>query len=73
MWSSAVITTDGDVVPCCFDKHGVHAMGNLNSQSFTEIWHSGRYRDFRAAVMKNRNEIDICVHCPQGTRLFFKG
>lgn len=72
MWSSAVITTDGDVVPCCFDKHGVHAMGNLNSQSFAEIWRSGRYRDFRAAVMKDRQTVDICAHCPQGTRILFK-
>jgi radical SAM protein with 4Fe4S-binding SPASM domain len=72
MWTSAVITTDGDVVPCCFDKYAGHAMGNLNKNSFAEIWRSGRYRDFRRAVMKNRKAIDICRDCPQGTRLLFR-
>jgi radical SAM protein with 4Fe4S-binding SPASM domain len=72
MWSSAVITSDGDVVPCCFDKHAVHRMGNLNSQSFAEIWSSERYMDFRATVMKSRETVDICRDCPQGTRLLFR-
>jgi len=72
MWSSAVITTDGDVVPCCFDKHAWHAMGNLNSQSFADIWRSGRHSDFRRAVMKNRKAVNICRDCPQGTRLIFR-
>lgn len=72
MWRSAVITSDGDVVPCCFDKHGANRMGNLSSQSFSEIWRSEKYRNFRAAVMRSREEMDICRDCPQGTRLFFK-
>ncbi len=72
MWSSAVITSDGEVVPCCFDKCAGHAMGNLHSRSFAEIWRSERYRDFRMAVMKNRKAIDICSDCPQGTRLIFR-
>jgi len=72
MWSSAVITTDGDVVPCCFDKQAWYAMGNLRSRSFAEIWRSGRYRDFRSAVMKSRGAVDICRDCPQGTRLLFR-
>ncbi len=72
MWTSAVITSDGEVVPCCFDKHAVHPMGNLNSQSFAEIWRSRRYRDFRAAVMRSREAVDICRDCPQGRRLLFR-
>jgi radical SAM protein with 4Fe4S-binding SPASM domain len=72
MWTSAVITTDGDVVPCCFDKYAVHAMGNLGSQSFAEIWRSGRYKAFRADVIQSRQTVDICRDCPQGTRLLFR-
>ncbi|MCU0459519.1 MAG: SPASM domain-containing protein [Bacteroidales bacterium] len=70
MWTSAVITTDGDVVPCCYDKNGRHVMGNLEEQSFREIWRGERYRSFRRMVMKDRNPVDICSCCSQGRQLF---
>lgn len=72
MWTTSVITSDGDVVPCCFDKNASHVMGNLNSQSFSNIWQSEKYVMFRKAVMKSRREIDICRECPEGRRIFFK-
>jgi len=72
MWTTAVITSDGDVVPCCYDKNAGHVMGNLNNQSFSEIWHSKRYNSFRDAVIKSRSLTDICRNCPQGSRIFFK-
>ena len=34
MWHSCVITWDGLVVPCCFDKDAMHQLGNLKMQSF---------------------------------------
>ncbi len=71
MWTSAVITTDGDVVPCCYDKNGLHVMGNIAEQSFREIWRGERYRAFRDCVMKDRKQIEICSNCPEGLRLFF--
>lgn len=70
MWTSAVITTDGDVVPCCFDKNGLHVMGNLREQNFREIWRGERYSSFRDLVMKNRQLVDICSSCLQGRQLF---
>ncbi|WP_332911056.1 SPASM domain-containing protein [Algoriphagus boritolerans] len=29
MWEGAVVTWDGKVVPCCFDKDANHVMGEL--------------------------------------------
>lgn len=72
MWTTAVITTDGDVVPCCYDKNAVHAMGNLNNNTFRDIWHGDKYVSFRNAVIRSRGEKDICRCCPQGRRIFFK-
>ncbi|MRR24201.1 radical SAM protein [bacterium] len=71
MWTSAVITTDGDVVPCCFDKNGLHTMGNLAVMSFSEIWRGKKYGSFRENVMRDRKLVDICSNCPEGRRLFF--
>lgn len=72
MWTTAVITADGDVVPCCYDKNSRYAMGNLNSQSFSDIWHSKHYSSFRDAVMRSRGLTDICRNCPEGRRIFFR-
>lgn len=72
MWTTAVITADGDVVPCCYDKNSGHVMGNLNNQTFRDIWYGRQYTSFRNTVMKSRSLIDICSNCPQGLRIFFK-
>jgi radical SAM protein with 4Fe4S-binding SPASM domain len=73
MWTTTVITADGDVVPCCYDKNAGHVMGNIQSRTFREIWYGTRYRSFRDSVMQSRSLTDICRQCPQGKRIFFKG
>ncbi len=68
MWHSCVITWDGKIVPCCFDKDAKHQLGNLNETSFKEIWFNGSYTKFRSALLKSRKEIDICQNCSEGTK-----
>lgn len=70
MWSGCVVTWDGIVVPCCFDKDASHRLGNLRQQSFSELWHSSKYRDFRQAILRSREEIDICRNCSEGTKVW---
>ncbi len=70
MWSGCVITWDGRVVPCCFDKDATHAMGNLREQPFSELWNGHNYRQFRRSLMNSRAEIDICANCSEGTRVW---
>lgn len=69
MWHSCVITWDGKVVPCCFDKDAKYVMGNLMEQSFDEIWNGKNYLDFRSRLLHNRKEIDICRNCTEGLRI----
>jgi len=54
------------VVPCCFDKDATHQLGNLRRESFRETWKSPAYRQFRADLMKSRQNIDICSNCSEG-------
>ena len=65
MWSGAVITWDGRVVPCCFDKDARYLLGKLGEQSFVEIWRGKAYNDFRNQVLTNRKEIVICTNCTE--------
>lgn len=70
LWHDPVITWDGLVAPCCFDKDAQYRMGNLRSQGFREIWKNGEYRQFRAKILKGRKEIDICANCSEGTKVW---
>lgn len=70
LWHSCVITWDGAVVPCCFDKDATHKLGDLKQTSFTELWQGEAYHHFRSAVLKSRSEIDICKNCTEGTKVW---
>jgi radical SAM protein with 4Fe4S-binding SPASM domain len=70
LWHSCVITWDGKVVPCCFDKDASHTMGQLNEQSFKSVWFSRPYHDFRSLLLKSRSEIEICKNCTEGTKVW---
>jgi len=66
LWHACVITWDGMVVPCCFDKDATHRLGDLKEDSFVDIWNSDNYRSFRSKLVKGRQEIDICTNCTEG-------
>ncbi len=63
-----VITWDGKVIPCCFDKNADHVMGDLNILSLHEIWHGEQFRAFRRSVLINRKSIEICGNCTTGIK-----
>lgn len=70
MWHSCVITWDGKVVPCCFDKDAHYQLGDMSNQSFREIWNSEKYTAFRASVIRARSEIEMCRNCTEGTKVW---
>ncbi len=70
LWHSTVITWDGLVVPCCFDKDAQHQLGDLKNTSFRQLWQGTSYTNFRSSLLRSRNEIDICKNCTEGTKVF---
>ncbi len=70
LWHANVITWDGLVVPCCFDKDAQHQLGDLGKQSFREVWDNEQYREFRKQLMHSRKNIDICSNCSEGTKVW---
>jgi radical SAM protein with 4Fe4S-binding SPASM domain len=70
MWSGAVITWDGGVVPCCFDKDAKHLLGNIQFLPFKKLWKSESYSHFRKQILTNRQGVDICTNCSEGSKVF---
>jgi radical SAM protein with 4Fe4S-binding SPASM domain len=70
LWHACVITWDGIVVPCCFDKDASHRMGDLRQQSFRKVWHGPAYQQFRKSLLQGRDKINICTNCTEGCRVW---
>jgi radical SAM protein with 4Fe4S-binding SPASM domain len=68
LWFNPVITWDGKVVPCCFDKDADHILGDLNEDSFHDIWKGQKYRIFRRSLVSGRYLTDICRNCTSGLK-----
>lgn len=69
LWFNPVITWDGKVLPCCFDKDAEFVMGDLNRDSFRTIWTGETFREFRKRILTGRNKIGICRNCTSGINL----
>jgi radical SAM protein with 4Fe4S-binding SPASM domain len=70
MWHSCVVTWDGKIVPCCFDKDAHFVLGDISKNSFEEIWFGEKYNVFRQTLLGARSEIEICKNCTEGTRVW---
>lgn len=70
MWQSCVITWDGKVLPCCFDKDAQYVMGDLTKNSFEEIWKGEKYQQFRSTLFMSRSKIEMCKNCTEGTKVW---
>ncbi len=68
------IDSDGIVFPCCMRSVSIsnHYMGNINEQSFKEIWHGESYQKFRTesflvSVDSHDPRENSCAYCPKAT------
>jgi len=66
LWHACVITWNGIVVPCCFDKDAEHRLGHLTQQTMKDIWYGEVYQSFRKKLLAGRDQIDICTNCTEG-------
>ena len=63
LWSGCVITTNGDVLPCCYDKEHKHVLGNITTQSISEIFHSKKAHQLREQILHNKAVPMMCHNC----------
>jgi radical SAM protein with 4Fe4S-binding SPASM domain len=63
-WDYVFVRAGGNVAPCrsLVDAGEALVMGNLLEQSFAEIWHGQRFRQFRRTSALGTNP--LCQHCP---------
>ncbi len=70
MWHSCVITWNGAVVPCCFDKDARYQLGDLQKDTFRQLWNGQPYRNFRQTLLQSRDQVEMCRNCTEGTQVW---
>ena len=60
-WSGAVITTTGEMLPCCYDKAHAYSFGNIMNTPLTELYNNEKAVTFRKAALKHQHP--ICQEC----------
>jgi len=68
LWFNPVITWDGLVIPCCFDKYAEFVMEDVKKESFRSVWKNTLYQEFRKNVLARRSSVSICRNCTSGMK-----
>ena len=61
VWSGVVVTTTGEVLPCCYDKGHAFAYGNIADAPIAELFRNEKALAFRRAALKEQPK--ICQEC----------
>lgn len=64
MWEGSVLTWDGKVLPCCYDKDAEYNFGHATAiVPVKSILNSPTARTFRLRVMQSRSHFEMCKSC----------
>ena len=65
LWAGCVLTTNGDVLPCCYDKSHTHAYGNIHHASLASLFRSKQADAFRRTAIRTafQQAPKICQNC----------
>lgn len=62
-WYSCLISTDGEVYPCCYHSIRGTSVGNVRQTPFVEIWNGARMQTFRRQLQQKRCADKVCASC----------
>ena len=58
-----IVRPDGKVSLCCNDATGQYTLGDLNTESLTDVWFGTKFAKVREALYKGRRYCGNCMHC----------
>ncbi len=62
-WTKPTLFADGTIITCEYDFHYEYPLGNINQQSFDDIWFGDKAKKFRRIFQKNRDAFAFCQDC----------
>jgi radical SAM protein with 4Fe4S-binding SPASM domain len=55
LWNTVVFRWDGEVFPCCLPYKDQDSFGNVNQNTFQEIWNGPKYQHVRSLFSRTEN------------------
>lgn len=68
VWSSAVVSSNMELLPCCFDKSAEYSFGSVKLKTLKQEWKNKLAINFRKNVWKNSSKYPICKNCSEGLK-----
>jgi radical SAM protein with 4Fe4S-binding SPASM domain len=62
-WKRIVVAWNGDVLSCCYDYDAKYVLGNVKTQTLTEIWNGGPMQALRREFASERVTNSLCTTC----------
>jgi len=62
-FTQLVIRPDGKISLCCNDAYGRYTLGDLTTQTLSEIWNGNKFRAIREEIMNGRHRLPLCNNC----------
>ncbi len=69
IWNTLVVSWDGYIVPCCFDKNLQYQIANSNKKNILAAWKNNEFNSFRKKLLNHRKKISMCNNCSEGLRI----
>ena len=64
LWCYPAVNLEGTVSICCNDYFGAHTVGDLNKETFRDIWHGEEMEKIRQLHLEGQwDDISICKNC----------
>lgn len=64
-WKDMTVNWDGKVTPCCFDYDKKYILGDLNTQSLSDVWNGQAMQTLRAEMISDHVTNPLCKNCEQ--------
>jgi len=72
LWRTGVVTWDGYLAACCFDKDAQFSTESADIKDFDGLFKSKSLQDLRRQILRDRESIEICRNCCEGMKVNIK-
>jgi radical SAM protein with 4Fe4S-binding SPASM domain len=59
------VSSNGELLPCCFDKNSDFSFGNLYETNFEKVWKGKSAENFRKNILLDRKQHEMCRNCTE--------
>lgn len=68
VWNGAVISSNNELLPCCFDKDANYPFNSSANYVVNTAWKNEKAKAFRKKVWQDNKKFEMCQNCTEGIK-----